>query len=298
MKNRSTNNDDAADLLTGAIDTHIHSGPDVVPRKFNDLELARAALKAGMKGIVIKCHIATTEGRAYLAHKEVPEVQVWGGIALNHNVGGFNPEAVRISAKMGAKIVWMPTVSSANHMTHFGSSGHMDALGGGMKGTGLTIYDSENKIRPGIIDILEIIKSENMILATGHLAPDESIELIKVALDQGIKKILFTHPEGHMTQLPLDEQKKLASKGVYFERCWVVTTNIAGEDARLSPEHLAQSIKAVGATSTVMATDHGQVVNHPPAEALKEYISAMLSNGISTKDIESMTQVNPSYLLC
>ena len=28
-------------LLVGAIDTHIHSAPDVLPRKFNDLELAQ-----------------------------------------------------------------------------------------------------------------------------------------------------------------------------------------------------------------------------------------------------------------
>ena len=29
-------------LLEGAFDTHIHSAPDVLPRKFDDLELAEA----------------------------------------------------------------------------------------------------------------------------------------------------------------------------------------------------------------------------------------------------------------
>ena len=33
-----------------------------------------------------------------------------GGIVLNSPVGGANPDAVRLAAALGGRIVWMPTV--------------------------------------------------------------------------------------------------------------------------------------------------------------------------------------------
>jgi hypothetical protein len=288
---------EALEILKGSIDTHIHSGPDVVPRKMDDVALARDALRSGMRGLVLKCHVAATEGRAYLARHEVGGIDVWGGIALNHHVGGINPEAVRISVKMGAKIVWMPTVSAENHMHHFGLSGHMDSLGGGMKGSGLCVLDDKGKLKREVYEVLEVVKEADIILATGHLSPRESVVLVEEALRMGLKKILFTHPEGHLTLLPVDEQIELSGKGVFFERCWVVTTNIAGEKARVPAEELARSIKSVGAASTIMATDHGQVVNAAPAQAMLDYITHMLFFGIKTTEIERMVRNNPAQLL-
>ena len=55
---------DAAELLKGAYDLHVHSGPDVMPRKLDDLELAERIQKSGMKGYVIKSHYFCTAERA------------------------------------------------------------------------------------------------------------------------------------------------------------------------------------------------------------------------------------------
>ena len=38
---------EAGEILKGSIDNHLHSVPDVVPRKRNDIEVAQDALKAG-----------------------------------------------------------------------------------------------------------------------------------------------------------------------------------------------------------------------------------------------------------
>ena len=40
--------------IPGIFDMHIHSAPDIAPRKTDDLELAKAAAAAGMGGIMIK----------------------------------------------------------------------------------------------------------------------------------------------------------------------------------------------------------------------------------------------------
>ena len=44
------------ELLNGVYDLHIHTSPDVVPRKYSDLELARRLAERGMAGCAIKCH--------------------------------------------------------------------------------------------------------------------------------------------------------------------------------------------------------------------------------------------------
>src|ERR1044071_760092 len=84
-------------LLEGAFDTHIHSAPDVLPRKFNDIELAQRFKARRMAGFVLKSHYICTADRATLVNQIVPEIQAFGAIALNNSVGGLNPLALDIA---------------------------------------------------------------------------------------------------------------------------------------------------------------------------------------------------------
>ena len=97
------------DFLEGAVDLHVHSAPDVDARRFNDIELAREAARAGMVAILIKSHQNSTVERAFLVSRIVPEIRVYGGLVLNETVGGLNPAAVRLAISMGAKQIWMTT---------------------------------------------------------------------------------------------------------------------------------------------------------------------------------------------
>ena len=94
-------------LLEGAFDTHIHSAPDVLPRKFNDLELAQRFKARRMAGFVLKSHYVQTGERAKVVSKAVPGISAFGAITLNHAVGGLNPVAVEIAGRSGCKIVGM-----------------------------------------------------------------------------------------------------------------------------------------------------------------------------------------------
>ena len=53
-----------SELLKGAFDTHVHSAPDVLPRRFDDIELAKRTRDAGMAGFVLKSHYICTADRA------------------------------------------------------------------------------------------------------------------------------------------------------------------------------------------------------------------------------------------
>src|ERR1035437_9481055 len=77
--------------LEGVVDIHVHTAPDSVARSIDAIDLAKLAESRGMRAIVLKNHYEPTASMAYLVHKVVPGIQVFGGIDLNLSVGGMNP---------------------------------------------------------------------------------------------------------------------------------------------------------------------------------------------------------------
>src|ERR1022692_4081760 len=105
--------------LNGVIDIHVHSDPDSLPRKIDAIDLARLAKKRSMRALVLKNHYESTASLAYLVRKEVPGIEVFGGIDLNLAVGGVNPAAVEHMTKVKGglgKVVWMPTFDAENQV--------------------------------------------------------------------------------------------------------------------------------------------------------------------------------------
>src|SRR5262245_50170142 len=60
----------------GVIDMHVHSHPDVFGRKMDDIDVAMLAKAKGMRGILLKNHVAETASRAALVMKVVPGIEV------------------------------------------------------------------------------------------------------------------------------------------------------------------------------------------------------------------------------
>src|ERR1700759_4583607 len=101
--------------LAGVIDIHVHSAPDSTPRSIDAIDIARLARSRGMRGVVLKNHYEPTASLAYVVRKEVPGIEVFGGIDLNLSVGGMNPSAVEhMAATTGhyGRVVWMSTFDS------------------------------------------------------------------------------------------------------------------------------------------------------------------------------------------
>ena len=186
------------DFLEDAVDLHVHSAPDLDRRRFNDIELAREAARVGMGAILIKSHQNSTVERAFLVSQIVPEIRVYGGLVLNETVGGLNPAAVRLAISMGAKQIWMPTRSAANHCRHHSLSG------------GISVLDPNGRLR-----FLKEMAHSRCILGTGHLSPKESSVLIARASSLGIQKLLVTHPEWAPTYYSVEAQKELSSQATY-----------------------------------------------------------------------------------
>src|ERR1700758_2457942 len=106
-----------AQTLQGVIDMHAHSDPDGTPRKIDAIDLARLAKSRGMRALVLKNHYEPTASLAWIVRKEVPGIEVFGGISLDLTVGGVNPAAVEWMTKVRGgygRVVWLPTYDSEN----------------------------------------------------------------------------------------------------------------------------------------------------------------------------------------
>ena len=108
--------------VSGAVDLHVHCGPEGIPRRYDAVSLARHARESGLAGAVVKSHMAATGSWAQMAHR-VTGFRLHGSVALNHYVGGINPAAVRGAlgpsedGEPYLKVVWLPTVHAAAHIT-------------------------------------------------------------------------------------------------------------------------------------------------------------------------------------
>lgn len=288
----------AALLLRGAIECHVHSFPDVVDRKLDDLDLVEQAREAGLRALVLKSHVCSTCERAYLLNRLQPDVRVLGGVVLNDTVGGLNPRAVEAALAMGARQVWMPTKSAANHQQHYGRRGGSSVF------ADATLQDpgcggsrvSGSILQPVLRDILRLVADADAVLATGHLSPEESRVLIEEALAAGVRRVSVTHPEWGVTAVPLDVQQALARTGfVYFERCLVsIEPDLCGH---VPFEAIVRQIRAIGVETTIVATDYGMPQYPAPVAGLRHYLSRLLAAGFDEAAIRRMAQDNPARLL-
>jgi hypothetical protein len=271
------------DLLRGAIDTHVHSFPDVVARKLDDLALIEQARAAGLRGLILKSHVFSTAERAWVLRKLYPDFLVFGGITLNDPVGGLNPAAVEAALQLGATQVWMPTLSAANHRQHLGTGGSLTVLDG-------------HRVRSEALEILRLIAAADAILATGHLSPHESEILIEAALEQGVSRINVTHPEWPVTALPLPMQRRFAETGrVYLERCYVATQS--GAPAPITFETIVSQIRATPLAQNIIASDFGMPQYATPVEGLRMFIDRLLIAGFKEEEVRALCQTNPARLL-
>jgi len=267
--------------LTGLIDMHIHTAPDVRPRVVNDVEASRQAAEAGMRAIVFKSHVTCTADRAAIAETVVPGVHVFGSVTLNEAVGGLNPVAVEAALNLGARVVWMPTISARNHIVRFD----------GRPPSGISLVTEEGDLQLVLFDIFDLVRQHDAILGTAHVSVPEIVALVREARAAGVAKVVVTHPELPWVDVPVDVQEELRDLGAAFERCYV--SSIDGAPfARIVAE-----IRRVGLDSTVLATDFGKSPLPPPVEGMRAYIAALLAEGFSERDIQLMAGENPSRLL-
>jgi hypothetical protein len=280
-------------LLRGAIDTHIHTAPDIYARSVTVMEAAQNAKTAGMRAILVKSHCTDTSDRAELARK-FADFPVYGGVVLNYPVGGLNIHAVRESIRQGGKQIWMPSTSARSFLQEAESVPHLArTLPLGVEG--IKILCENGLLVPEIAPILSLIAEHDIGLASAHIFPEEALVLVKAARQAGVKRITITHPHASFLAYTLEQMIDLGRMGALLEFHFAFTTRAVRDP--LSVADLAKTIRAIGPEHCILATDGGQAVNPPPHEMLRLFIAGMLAAGFSDDEIQIMTIRNPGLIL-
>ncbi len=168
------------------VDLHTHASPSLLPRHGDDSATVAAERAVGFDTVVLKSHEGSTAERAAIAGPGV-----YGGIVLNSAIGGANPDAVEVAARLGARLVWMPTVSSRTHK--LGASSPELAVHRGFELRGVDVVD-DGALRPEWHDVLDVVAANDLVLASGHLSADETVVLFREAKARGVNRLMVNHP--------------------------------------------------------------------------------------------------------
>lgn len=278
-------------LLDGAIDLHVHSGPDVVARSLDDFGLAEAAAAAGMRGLLLKNHHTLTADRAALVASRT-SVEVFGGLVLNHSVGGLNPWAVEQAIAFGAKEIWLPTLDAVRPAAVVEDEPFVGGRGGV---PGIALLDDRGEPVPALRPILEMVRDAGVILGTGHLSPAESLAVLRHARALGVRRLLVTHPLMRFCRFSSEQMQAAIDEGALLELCALET--LPTWPGALSVGEVAAVIERVGHRNCVLATDGGQASHEPAPEMLRSFASALRSEGIPETALHIMMCETPAMLL-
>jgi predicted TIM-barrel fold metal-dependent hydrolase len=267
--------------LAGAIDFHVHSGPDSRPRSVTDLEVARMTQRAGMRGIVLKNHFTMTADRAALAMDQVDDLEIFGAVVLNRALGGLNAEAVRQMVQFDGgrgKVVWLPTFDAEYYVMAQGSSDPF-----------VTVTRNGAPL-PELAEIFTLVAENDLVLAMGHSSPEEVLILIPEARRYGVEQILVTHV---FSQGPSRAQMQgMADAGAILEIDWYAV--YLGN--RTVAEYVS-AIQEIGAEHFLMSSDLGQATSPSHVDGLRAYVTAFRNAGLTDDQIDLMLRRNPARLL-
>jgi hypothetical protein len=276
---------DAARVLAGAIDIHVHSDPDSRPRSIDAVGVARLARSRGMRAIVLKNHYDPTGGMAYMVRKEVPGLEVFGGIDLNLTVGGINPAAVehmtQVSGGWG-RFVWMPTFDAENQVRYSKENRRFVSV------------SRNGELLPEVKEVISLIAKHGLVLATGHSASDEVLMLLREGRRQRAQHMVVTHAMNEPILLDVPQMQQAAKEGAFIE---FVGGSLTTADAAARMDRFADAIRKIGPESCILSSDLGQVGNALPPDGFADFLLAMRARGFTEQELNRMSKQNPARLL-
>lgn len=290
------------DFLNGVVDIHIHAGPSVANRKVDAYEMLRQAEEAGYAGYLVKDHyVPSTHGCLMVERHFSTGCRVFSSIAMNNSNGGFNINALDCAYNMGAKIAYMPTVSSKMHIdSHKGKAFHGS---GGMTAEEAPIYylDENGKVIPQVKEMLDYMAAHpDFVLATGHGTPAEIDALIEEAFTRGVKHILVNHPHFSINASE-EEVVRWAKAGANIEITAMEHGMVLEDrDDLFNSIDLVRRVidSGVPMERIVISSDFGQAVSPYPVEGMYKYLNLLYDVvGIDEPTLAAMVKDNPARLM-
>ena len=284
-------------LLSGMVDMHCHSGPSPFPRAFDHAEAARdGADRLQMRAIVVKSHHHNTVMDLLSMKDRLSNIstQVFGGVALNPQVGGVNPYAVEMCLRMGGKVVWFPTFSSGRHIDchpeHIGFPTPTVEL----SNEKVDVTDGSGNPLPAVHAVLDRIAEAGAVLNGGHMYPEDIRAVFTLAREKGIDRMVVSHPDFVIGAAP-SMCHEFVELGAFVEH--EMHMYDPGAKMKWDVKQLYSWIEELGPEHTVLASDLGQATFPKPVDAFLRVAEALLDLGLPERDLQLMVKDNPIHLL-
>ena len=166
------------ELLKGVCDIHLHCRPDSRERSVDEYGFMKDTMAAGYHAVMFKSNDFSCHDRAYIIRQALPGAECFGSFCMNRvhgdKVNVFTAQkAVETSGGL-CRCIWMPTLDAAYQYQHEGR-----------KEKGIPVLDDNGQVLPEVVKVMEICAEADIIFATGHSSPEESITLSALPLGRG-----------------------------------------------------------------------------------------------------------------
>ena len=279
-------------LLDGVCDIHLHCRPDSRERSVDEYGFMKDAMAAGYRAVMFKSNDFSCHDRAYLIRQALPGAACFGSFCMNRVHGDrVNPFAAQKAVETSGglcRCIWMPTLDAAYPYRREGRK------------EGIPVLDDNGHVLPEVVKVMEICAEANIIFASGHSSPVESITLIRKAHEVGVKRIVVTHANSSIWTMTPDQIKRCIDLGAYIEYCYLPC--LWGEGTKM-PQYQRQSIEEFAAMVRIdparsfISTDLGQAVMPHPIEGMRDCILKLQAAGVSQSNIDLLLRRNPAWLI-
>ncbi len=291
------------ELLEGFVDVHIHAGPSLMAREVDAWDMAKEAVRGKFSAIVIKDHHLPTIGATRIVRDHLGDghLKVFGSMVLNRSVGGLNAMAVEVAIGFGAKIIWMPTVSSKNHIEMhriYAKKYPFPAMAKKLSVSEepIVCIDSNSRLTSEVENVLQVIsRYPDVVLATGHLSRQEVDAVVRRGVHLGVKRIMVDHPH-FMVEATTEDIQAWHSLGAYIEFTAVASVP-SSKFYCLPASKVAGVIKMLGPERLIISSDYGQLGNGSPIDGMCAFIELLLSEGVDKNSIAQILRKNSAELM-
>jgi hypothetical protein len=281
---QSSREADGARLLKGALDLHFHMDPWTPDRvRGAGIEEVRAARARGMRGLVIKDHNEPTAPLAYHLRQVVSGLELYGGFCMNLPNGGINPAGVEFMATQvrgePGRIVWMPAGDTEKEVRESKNP------------NGPFVAVSRNgELLPAVKQVISIVAKHGLVIASGHILPEDALMVFREAKRQGVQHMIATHAFDLAGKMTVEQMQEAAKLGAWIEFDFRNTLEGGRMDA----------IRKVGPQLCFLSEFWTKVDGpreYAGPDGVGAFAEAMRAHGFTDKELDLLFKENPAKAL-
>lgn len=280
-------------MLSGVCDIHLHAAPDTRARSIDEFTFAKDAHKAGYKAVMFKSNHWACHDRAYLIRQALSDFACFGSLCMNRVHGSTvnvyaAEQAVQTTDKL-CRCIWMPTQDATYQCAAEKRSDK-----------GIPVLSEAGTVLPEVIRVMEICAEADIIFATGHSSPAESLVLARKAREIRVTKFVVTHANALLWKMSREQILRIVDEGGFIEYCYLPCLWGAGtalsQYPRQSEAEFLEYVR-IAPEQTFISTDLGQANMPHPVDGMRHCLAMLRKAGIPQKNVDSMVRHTPAKLL-